>query len=57
MEHERLLYSERERMTEQEIDALFEEYYSDRKVFGCESPLTEDQIAAIERVRRHRLGN
>ena len=57
MKHERLLYSEHERMTEQEIDALFATYYSDKKIFGCESPLTEDQIAAIERVRRHRLGN
>ena len=55
LEHERVLYPEHERMTETEIDNLFETYYSDKKIFGCEGPLTNEQTEAIERVKQHRL--
>lgn len=55
MEHERILYSEHERMTEQEIDSLFETYYSGKKILGCEEPLTEEQKKSVELVRLRRL--
>lgn len=55
MEHERILYTAEKRMTEKEIDSLFETYYSGKKIFGCERPLTEGQKEIVETVRRRRL--
>lgn len=55
MEHERILYMAEKRMTEKEIDSLFETYYSGKKIFGCERPLTEEQKEIVETVRRRRL--
>ena len=55
MEHERILYTEDERMTEKEIENLFETFYSDKKIFGCETPLTEEQKEIVETVKRRRL--
>lgn len=52
IKHELMLYPENERMTEQEIDGLFETYYSDKKMLGCETTLTEEQKDAVEKVRR-----
>lgn len=52
IKHELMLYPENERMTEEEIDNLFETYYSDKKILGCEDPLTEEQKDAVEKVRR-----
>ena len=55
MEHERILYTEDKRMTEKEIDNLFETYYSGKRIFGCERPLTEKQKEIVDTVRRRRL--
>lgn len=52
IKHEQMLYPENERMTEQEIDSLFEKYYSDKKILGCEAPLTEEQKDTVEKVSR-----
>lgn len=55
MEHERILYTEDKRMTKEEIDSLFETFYSDKKILGCEKPLSKEQKEIIENVRLHRV--
>lgn len=55
IEHEKHLYPRNERLTSQQIDDLFEKYYSnDVKIFGYEDSLTQEELKAIERVKELR---
>lgn len=55
IEHEKHLYSQNERLTFQQIDDLFEKYYSnDVKIFGDEDSLTLEELKALERVKEFR---
>lgn len=52
--HEAALYPPKERMTHEELENLFATYYSDKKVFGCSTPLTTEQIAVLESMKAKR---
>lgn len=55
IEHEKQLYPESERLSIQQIDDLFKMFYSnDVKIFGCEEPLNDEQLNAVERVKNLR---
>lgn len=50
--HEKMLYPIEERLTLDELDELFEKYYSDKKIFGIENELTLEQQMMINRVKQ-----
>ncbi len=50
--HEEVLYSPKERMTDEAIDKLFEEHLNDVKTYGCEEPLSDKDKAAVEREKQ-----
>ena len=52
--HEEALYPPDERMSHKELVSLFDQYYSDKKVFGCSEPLTDEQIELINRLKKKR---
>ena len=52
--HEKTLYPPKERISHEELVSLFAQYYSDKKVFGCSEPLTEEQIKTINKLRKKR---
>lgn len=47
LQHERILYSKEERLSEKQIDALFEKYYNGMRVYG----LTTDLTPYIEKLK------
>lgn len=51
-QHEEKLYPAEERLTSEELDELFEKYYSDKKIFGVEDRLTLEQQAMIDSVKQ-----
>ena len=51
MEHERQLYSEEERMTEKELNDLFEKYYKEKKVYGT-SDMTDEEHETLKSIRQ-----
>lgn len=51
-QHEEKLYPAEERLTSEELDELFEKYYSDKKIFGIEDRLTFEQQAMIDSVKQ-----
>ena len=42
IEHEKVLYSEKERFTREYLEELFAKYYEGKKVFGVQTELTEE---------------
>lgn len=48
VEHEKCLYPEKERMSIQEIDELFEKYFKDKKSIGVEGMSDADRKKALE---------
>lgn len=48
IEHEKFLYPEKERMTQHELDELFEQYYEGKKSIGIEGLSDNDKKIAIE---------
>lgn len=46
-EHERLIYAEEERMSEEELDNLFSTYYEGKKAIGCDG-LTDERRQRFE---------
>ena len=51
-QHEEKLYPAEERLTSEELDELFEKYYSDKKIFGVEDRLTLEQQAMLDSVKQ-----
>ena len=47
IEHEKCLYSEKDRLTQEEIDVLFEKYYAGKKTIGIEGVTEEGRQAVI----------
>lgn len=52
LKHEKELYCEEERLSEEEIDKLFNTYYNGLKVFGIEKEITEEQKNIINDLNR-----
>lgn len=52
--HEEALYPPDERMSHDDLVSLFDQYYSDKKVFGCSDPLTEEQMKTVNKLKKKR---
>ena len=52
--HEKVLYSPEDRMSHEDLVSLYEQYYTDKKVFGCSEPLTEEQVKIVDKLRKKR---
>lgn len=52
--HEKELYKVNQRMKEEDIDKLFSTYYSDKKIFGRQEALTNEEREAVDRVKKMR---
>jgi acetyltransferase-like isoleucine patch superfamily enzyme len=50
--HEEILYSASERLSHEGLVSLFEQYYHDKKVFGCSEPLTEEQQKLVNKLKK-----
>ena len=54
LEHEKVLYPESERMSRAELERLFAQYYTDKKVFGVQTEFTSKDLAALEHAKKQR---
>lgn len=54
IEHEKALYPASERMNREELEKLFAEYYKGKKVFGVQTELTENDLAALADAKKQR---
>lgn len=52
--HEEALYPASERLSHEELVSLFNQYYNDKKVFGCSEPLTEEQQEIVNKLKKKR---
>lgn len=52
--HEEALYPANERLSHDELVSLFDQYYHDKKVFGCSDPLTEEQQRLVNKLKKKR---
>ena len=52
--HEKTLYPVNERLSHEELVALFDKYFYDKKVFGCSEPLTEEQQSLVNKLKKKR---
>lgn len=48
LKHESILYPPEERMSREELEALFEKYYQGMKPYGVETELTDKDLAGLE---------
>ena len=54
LEHEKALYPASERMSREELEALFAQYYEGKKVFGVQTDFTEEDLQALEKGKKLR---
>lgn len=54
LEHEKALYPASERMSRDELEKLFSDYYEGKKVFGVQTELTEDDYEALRKAKELR---
>lgn len=54
LEHEKVLYTEKERLSKDYLESLFEKYYSDKKVFGISSKLNQDEVNKLNALKKKR---
>lgn len=54
IEHEKALYSPSERMSREELEILFDQYYTGKKVYGVQTTLSKDDIEALDRAKHIR---
>lgn len=52
LQHEEKLYPEEERMTREELEELFEKHYKDKRVFGVDTPLNDDERQDLSNTMR-----
>ena len=52
--HEEALYPPNERMSHETLVSLFDQYYNDKKVFGCSEPLTKEQQNLVNELKKKR---
>lgn len=51
LKHEEVLYRPEERMTREELEAIFAEHFVEKKTFGTNKPLTEEEKQRIQGVK------
>lgn len=49
--HEKKLYAIGERLSREQLDCLFEKYYNNKKIFGIEGDLTEEQNCVLDAIK------
>lgn len=54
IEHEKALYPENERFSREYLEELFAKYYEGKKVFGVQSELTSEDLAALDKAKKIR---
>ena len=54
VEHEKQLYPVSERMSREDLETLFAEYYDGKKVFGIRTEFTEEDFEALAEAKRLR---
>lgn len=54
IEHEKSLYPASERMSREELERLFAEYYEGKKVYGVQTEFTDEDLEKLERGKRLR---
>lgn len=47
LEHERILYSEEDRLSKEYLEEIFANYYSDKRVFGINTEFTDSHIERL----------
>jgi len=52
--HEEALYPPDERISHEDLAALFETYYKDKKIYGYSKPLTDEQLVLVNNLKRIR---
>ena len=52
--HEEALYPPDERIPHEDLVSLFDTFYKDKKIYGCEEKLTEEQIDIVSKLKRKR---
>lgn len=52
--HEEALYPPEERMSHEDLVSLFDTYYKDKKIYGCSTPLTEEQKEIVGKLKAKR---
>ncbi len=50
--HEEALYPADERLSHEELVSLFEQYFYDKKVFGCSESLTKEQQSLVNKLKK-----
>lgn len=54
LEHDNALCPKSERISREELEALFAEYYEGKKVFGVQTELTEEDIKNLDWAKKKR---
>jgi acetyltransferase-like isoleucine patch superfamily enzyme len=54
LEHEKALYPENERFSREYLEGLFSKYYEGMKVFGVQTMLTNEDLAALDKAKKQR---
>lgn len=54
LEHEKALYPAEVRMSREELEQLFVQYYEGKKVYGVKTEFTAEDKAALERAKKQR---
>lgn len=52
IKHEEQLYPESERLSEDTLKEIFQKYYQDKKTFGINTPLNEEELKKLESVKK-----
>lgn len=53
IKHEAALYPENERLSEEYLHELLDVKYKDLKVYGCNTPLTDENKSRLEFIKKH----
>ena len=51
IQHEKALYLPEERMTRQQLEAIFAEHFEGKKTFGTNAPLSPEQLQRINHTK------
>ena len=52
LQHERLLYPEKERFSKEYLQEVFNQYYQDKKVYGIRSELSVEEITLLNTLKK-----
>ncbi|MCH5310460.1 MAG: hypothetical protein J1E57_00615 [Prevotella sp.] len=54
LQHEEKLYAPSDRLSPKELEELFETFYKDKRVYGVDGNLTDEERLRLERVMQHK---